>query len=146
MRSLISLVLLLAGVGAAGAARAADPPKAEELGRQLYVRHCAACHGLDAKGDGPVAPELKTAPLDLTKIAARRDGEFSVGQLAEFIDGRRWVRIHGTREMPVWGDRFDEGPKDTTRGETATLGKVLVLIEYLRTIQDPQPNPAKTRK
>ncbi|NDD63710.1 MAG: hypothetical protein EBZ36_07005, partial [Acidobacteria bacterium] len=40
-----------------------------ERGRKLYVQYCASCHGMDAKGNGPVAAELKTAPTNLTTIA-----------------------------------------------------------------------------
>ena len=34
----------------------ADPnPLLIEVGRKEFARHCAACHGADAKGGGPVA-------------------------------------------------------------------------------------------
>ena len=140
-----SFLLLLVACAAAGGARAAEPPKAEELGRQLYLQYCASCHGVGGKGDGPVTPALKKAPLDLTKIAARRGGDYPVGQISEFIDGRRWVRIHGPREMPVWGDRLGESSPDSAHGDTEALGKVLLIIEYLRTIQDPPVKPAGSK-
>src|ERR1700750_1264417 len=48
----------------------ASDPKA------MFMAYCAACHGNDAKGDGPVGMQLKTKPADLTKIAARNNGTF----------------------------------------------------------------------
>ncbi len=32
--------------------------------RGAYVQHCAACHGLDGRGDGPAAPQLYPRPRD----------------------------------------------------------------------------------
>lgn len=114
-----------------------------ELGKAAFLQYCASCHGASGRGDGPVAASLATAPLDLTKIAARRDGEFPEAQIAEFIDGRRWVSAHGPREMPVWGERFGEGTPGSVHHETAALGRILLVVEFLRTIQDP---PAKRPK
>lgn len=34
-------------------------PSAEEKGKELYLRHCAACHGPKAAGDGKAAAALK---------------------------------------------------------------------------------------
>lgn len=38
--------------------------------------YCASCHGVDAKGEGPVAKSLNVKPSDLTRIAARSGGKF----------------------------------------------------------------------
>ena len=45
-------------------------------GAELFKTYCAVCHGIDAKGNGPMAKSLKTAPADLTRIAARNRGSF----------------------------------------------------------------------
>ncbi len=38
-----------------------------ERGAELFRINCTACHGLDGKGDGPVAPFLRNKkPIDLT--------------------------------------------------------------------------------
>ena len=42
-----------------------------------FVLHCADCHGVDGKGNGPLAIKLKTKPTDLTRLAKRNDGVFS---------------------------------------------------------------------
>ncbi|MYL24338.1 c-type cytochrome [Halomonas alkaliantarctica] len=42
-------------------------PQVLETGGQLYMTHCASCHGESGRGDGPVANSLDTQP---TNIAA----------------------------------------------------------------------------
>jgi mono/diheme cytochrome c family protein len=44
------------------------------LGKIDYESSCAACHGRNGKGDGPVSPELRTKPSDLTLIAKKNGG------------------------------------------------------------------------
>jgi hypothetical protein len=58
------------------------------------------------------------------------------------IEGTVDVRVHGSRDMPVWGNRFrtrvkydrNEGfsPADTDEYVTT---RILALIEYLSTMQ-----------
>ena len=120
----------------------AEPPPADvehdpllaELGAPLYARHCAACHGSDARGHGPAARALRTPPPDLTAIAARRDGTFPSG-IARFIDGRFELPAHGTREMPVWGRRFGADVPDPGLGDAIARGNIASLVEYLKSIQ-----------
>ena len=45
-------------------------------GEEAYRRYCASCHGLEGKGDGPVAASLRRAPTDLTQLARRSGGRF----------------------------------------------------------------------
>jgi mono/diheme cytochrome c family protein len=116
-------------------ARAERSAAEGDVGRGQYVRYCASCHGMDAQGKGPVAGELKKPPMDLTRIAARRDGKFPDAAIAQFIDGRTVVPAHGTREMPVWGKRFSEQYGSDSTAEEVTRGKIGVLIEYLKSIQ-----------
>jgi mono/diheme cytochrome c family protein len=106
-----------------------------ETGRALFLRHCASCHGASGRGDGPAAPELKKAPADLTHIASRRGGKFPAGDVAAIIDGRFDLRIHGTREMPIWGDRLGEKITESTTPDEVARGKIDALVAYLQTIQ-----------
>src|ERR1700722_284738 len=45
-------------------------------GKQMYTSYCAPCHGVDARGTGPVAPALKTPPTDLTLLSRMNHGKF----------------------------------------------------------------------
>lgn len=65
-----------------------------------------AGHGSAAKGDGPMADQLGTAPAGLTQLAKKNGGIFPINAVYEKIDGRQEVKAHGSREMPVWGYRY----------------------------------------
>jgi mono/diheme cytochrome c family protein len=110
-------------------------PMLVEVGREEFVQHCAACHGMDARGGGPVASALRTVPADLTQIAARRGGDFPSDEIAEWIDGRLATAAHGTREMPVWGARFSQGLPPDPLSQDLVRGRIETLVEYLRSIQ-----------
>lgn len=107
----------------------------QQAGRDYYVEACASCHGMDGRGEGPVAPSLAVKPPDLTTMAARRKGKYPYEELASYIDGRKAIAAHGSREMPVWGERFaEEYPKDPQQ-DRIIHGKVLMLLVYLESIQ-----------
>ena len=76
-------------------------------GPALYKAYCASCHGVGAKGDGPMAESLKVRPADLTRISARNAGTFPLMQIERIIQGEGQLQKgHGPREMPVWGPVF----------------------------------------
>jgi len=116
--------------------RAYDPVLAD-LGAPLFQRYCSSCHGVTARGDGPTAESLRTRPADLTEIAKRRGGTFPTGEIARFIDGRFTLSAHGSREMPVWGERFGSDIPDADLGESISRGNIASLVEYLKSIQQP---------
>ena len=145
-----SALIAIAALGLPAAA--ADPPGYDpvlaELGAPLFQRYCASCHGPDGNGDGPVAKSMGTPPADLTGIAKRRGGEFPSGKIAQFIDGRFELPAHGSREMPVWGERFGSDVPDSGVGESIARGNIASLVEYLKSIQQPPlaaPKPEKKR-
>ena len=101
-------------------------------GPDLFRAHCAACHGSDGKGHGPVALALKGKPADLTLLAKNNGGEFPVERVQKFISGDDpSLPAHGSREMPVWGPIFHQIEVDQDFGNV----RLQNLIEYLRTIQ-----------
>ena len=81
------------------------PSNATEMGKDLFRAYCATCHGVDGRGAGPMASELRRLPPSLTSYAVRNGGVFPGEQVRRIIDGRL-VGSHGTSEMPVWGDAF----------------------------------------
>ena len=70
------------------------------VGNTLYLQHCVSCHGVDGKGDGPVAARLSTPPADLTKIAARRDGVWPAFEIMTILSGYS-RNILPREDMPV---------------------------------------------
>jgi len=114
------------------------PGETMSAGQQYFVRYCSACHGVTGRGDGPAAPALRTPPADLTRIAQRHGGRFPAAEIAAYIDGRTVVlvnRAHGSREMPIWGERFGETAGGGSVDEEVVRGNFLVLIEYLQSLQ-----------
>lgn len=108
-----------------------------DFGGELFAENCAACHGPEGKGDGVVGQLLETPPADLTKIAARRGGTFPTLEVAEYIDGRREVRAHGPRSMPIWGEEFGRTMSSSPGKQSSIRGEVMVYVEYLQSIQEP---------
>lgn len=114
--------------------------KAEEAkpSRELYLRYCGSCHGASGKGDGPVAPSLASKPSDLTQLAKRNGGKFDGFLVYQQTSGRP-PTVHGTRDMPVWGEVLlmepggggDPGGADPRAAEL----KLVKIVEYLRSIQ-----------
>ncbi|NIM72643.1 MAG: c-type cytochrome [Gammaproteobacteria bacterium] len=120
---------------------AAEEP-IEELGKQEFVRSCAACHGESGKGDGMLADMLVVAPPDLTSLRKRHGGKFPTSWVYRIIDGRNEIRPHGSREMPIWGDRYRaealrELPLPLNVGADALVhGRILSLVFYIDFIQE----------
>jgi mono/diheme cytochrome c family protein len=114
-----------------------------EDGRNEFLRSCASCHGVSGKGDGPVAKSLSPPPADLTGLSEANNGVFPVSRVYEVIDGRIERLVHGTRDMPVWGERYmremrspesqDFVSKDWD--EATVRRRILALVEYISTLQ-----------
>lgn len=102
-------------------------------GEELFLSYCAICHGTDGTGGGAMTEHLKLPPADLTKIAARRAGNYPAEQIYQIIDGRVPVAGHGTGDMPVWGNTLKESEK--LKNERQVRQSIDNLVEYLRTIQ-----------
>jgi mono/diheme cytochrome c family protein len=142
-RGLLLLGGLAVGAGIlavlfAGAVLADDEPSYSAFnGKQTYKTLCMNCHGVDGKGDGYLAKELRTEPTDLTMLARKNGGEYPAERVAQSIDGREEVKTHGRREMPVWGDVLVWTQTDDATRQAEVKRKVGELVEYLRTIQAP---------
>jgi mono/diheme cytochrome c family protein len=115
-------------------ARAESRPDATAAakGKIIYQRYCTSCHGAQARGDGPLASDLKVPPADLTQLAAANEGKFPFDRVARSIDGRLKTRGHGTPDMPVWGEVF---PKTKGTESSTVESAVNRITQYLWSIQ-----------
>ncbi len=116
----------------------ATPGLAEEAGEFEYMNACAACHGEDGKGKGPVSEYMTVISPALTGLAAANDGVFPMESVLAIIDGRADVRAHGSG-MPVWGAVFNDPLAAAVSGQSAdyiTRGRILSLAYYLASIQE----------
>ena len=109
------------------------PPTYVPSGKAMYKQYCAACHGTDAKGRGPVAASLNTRPSDLTALAKRHDGKFPYDYVASVLRFGPGFSAHGSTDMPVWGpifqylDNYDE---------SAVRQRIKNLCDYLESVQE----------
>ncbi len=106
-------------------------------GEELYRRFCAACHGIEGRGDGPVASYFTVEVPDLTLIARRARGTFPRERVARIIDGRHIIGAHGTRTMPVWGEDFTRAELGNPDAGKATELLIERLVEYVSQMQRP---------
>lgn len=127
LRCALAAMLLLVTEGVSVAAQAD--------GRQMYLRYCSSCHGVQGKGNGPVSRDLKIKVPDLTGLAKKNKGVYPLDDVMATIDGRRLVRGHGERNMPVWGETFRSEAEGKRYPELTTLLKAQVIAEYIATLQ-----------
>lgn len=65
--------------------------QASNRGRELYTKHCQACHGKMGQGDGPLAEKLDIYPRDLVELIQ------STPNFKFFLDVSKWKG-----DMPGW--------------------------------------------
>jgi len=105
-------------------------------GEQWFRAYCAACHGVDGKGQGPAASALKTAPADLTTIAARNGGTFPRALIADLVaNGRPAVSAHGSTDMPIWGPNFVALTGGSYRPVNERIEAVVSYVESIQTVR-----------
>lgn len=112
---------------------AAEPPSGVALFRQT----CATCHGLEARGDGPMASILTVAMPDLTLLAARNGGAFPLARVIAVIDGRTALQGHGG-PMPIYGFSLGgEGVALSDPGgqEIRTTAEIAAIADWLAAVQ-----------
>jgi hypothetical protein len=60
---------------------------------------------------------------------------FPLDDVMATIDGRRQVRAHGDRDMPVLGDNFRSDLEGKKYPELTTLLRAKIIAEYVGTLQ-----------
>jgi mono/diheme cytochrome c family protein len=144
IRTSLFLAMLLC---AAGALQAAETTERQSFdAAALYRASCAPCHGMAGDGDGPVAAVLASEVPRLDDLTKRNEGVYPAEYVRDVIDGRSEIGAHGSREMPVWGLRFQrlhessQAPGAEATDEAKASAQLLIgqLVEYVRTLQaDP---------
>jgi mono/diheme cytochrome c family protein len=109
------------------------PPAYVPPGLQMYKEYCAACHGSDGKGHGPVAASLRKPPPNLTILARRQGGTFPEEYVTNVLRFGPGFSAHGSSEMPVWGPLFQYLEN---YNEAAVRQRIKNLCDYLESIQE----------
>jgi mono/diheme cytochrome c family protein len=93
-----------------------DSPQSVARGKLLWLQDCAACHGPQGRGDGPVSESLPKRPKDLTRVA-----------LPPILpDGVLAYRIaYGVEVMPAWRS-------------VLTTDEIWDLVSYIRAQHRPK--------
>ena len=102
-------------------------------GKQMFTDYCAACHGMEGKGDGPVAGFLRTPPAELRTLAQRNGGKYPADKVAATLHLGTDGGAHGTSDMPTWGSLFRNQDKKTGLGFAEV--RIRNLTEYVKTLQ-----------
>ena len=106
------------------ASSAGTPPmRAEQLslavGRRIYERECASCHGVDGLADTEVAKVLDPPPRKFADPIA----------MARVDDGRMYMAIYRGRPGTAMGGR----------GELLAPAEVIDVMRYIRSLVRPLP-------
>lgn len=150
--SLLGLALICASLASFAAAVQTQPGTAQAKGQKdqqpqvlinsvkgsdLFREHCAACHGADAKGNGPAASALKAKAPDLTILAKNNGGQFPTDRVRKQISGDEVMASHGSREMPIFGSifRFIEPYESLNPNDNLPKVRLDNLVVYLQSIQ-----------
>jgi hypothetical protein len=105
-------------------------------GRRTYQRLCVDCHGSVGQGRNPGTLGPEDLPPDLRTIARRRGGHFERAEITEWIEGRSAPEQHGSRVMPVWGERLSVDYERYAEGDQLIGATLDPLVVYLESLQD----------
>lgn len=148
MRAKISLTLIAVLLAAVAAPIAMASAEEEETamktvkvfkGKVTYRIYCSNCHGEAGRGDGNLAEMLSIPPSDLTAIARNNGGDFPGEAITAYVDGRKEVKGHGRREMPVWGDAFQKSLQPSWTEETdddRAVRKIVEVVAFIESLQE----------
>jgi mono/diheme cytochrome c family protein len=102
-------------------------------GVSIFGNYCAACHGLDGRGNGPVSKALKHEIPDLTRLSLRNHDTFPAIHVRTIITfgADDLLPAHGSKEMPIWGPIFHEIEFDQDLGNV----RLENVTKYLESIQ-----------
>jgi len=101
-------------------------------GKEMFMQYCAACHGIDGKGNGPAASAMKAPPADLTQLANKHDGKYPADRVASVLKFGNGAGAHGSRDMPVWGPLLESLDKFH---EVTAEQRIHNLVSYIQTLQ-----------
>jgi len=131
---LAALILAVYATGArANPAQDQDqlPANYVPSGGQIYKQYCAACHGPNAKGNGPVKTMLRKPAPDLTTLAKRHGGKFPYAYVVGVLRFGPGVPSHGSGSMPMWGPLFEY-----YYNQSSAQQRVQNLCDYLASLQE----------
>ena len=124
----------------ANAQQSGSQAQSVDVGKYEYDTHCAECHGVSGKGDGPYVQLLREGTVlpNLTELSKRNGGVFPFTRVYETIAGTVRVRAHGSTDMPIWGRVYQLQSRNLNPiydPQYFAHAKILALIEYVYRLQ-----------
>lgn len=104
-------------------------------GKEMFASYCAPCHGVDGRGQGPVASSLVTAPPDLTTMSSKNGGTFPAARVASVLKFGVDTPAHGSAQMPVWGPVFSQFEKLNGNATQMKALRIHNIVQYVETLQ-----------
>jgi len=105
-------------------------------GPEMYGEYCAACHGNNGRGHGPVGRAFNVPPADLTTLAQRNHGKFPYRKFDLVMRFGTDTPAHGSargfKAMPVWGPLFASLPNQT---EAIIQQRINNLADHVASLQ-----------
>lgn len=139
--SVAAILVMISALAVAQQAPAESKPSVKHVpitnapsssGKEMFNSYCAVCHGKDAKGNGPAASAMKTAPSDLTVLAKNNGGKYPAAHVAAVIKGQALTPSHGSQDMPIWGPLFSS----ISQGHEAQVQqRIANLVTYIEGVQ-----------
>jgi mono/diheme cytochrome c family protein len=127
-------VFLTVGIGNVSAS--------DDVGKKEYENNCAVCHGMSGKGDGPYAGIIDTKVPDMTMLQKNNNGVFPFDRVYQTIDGRLEMKAHGSRDMPIWGNEYNDKAADyysdylrDYNAKGFVRGRILSLVNHIYSLQ-----------
>jgi mono/diheme cytochrome c family protein len=102
-------------------------------GKGQYQTHCAQCHGMEGKGDGPVAAALKTQPADLTMLAKNNGGVYPEEKVVDSIKANSPIQAHAALAVQM-RQSSESGTGATFTGQQIQK-KIKLVADYIKTLQ-----------
>ncbi len=120
----------------------ADVAASDDIGKREWDNNCAVCHGVGGKGDGPFAGIVDTQIPDITQLQKNNKGVFPFDRVYQTIDGRAEVKAHGPRDMPIWGNEYNQKAVEYYSDYIAEYnaagfvrGRILALVNHIYMMQ-----------
>jgi mono/diheme cytochrome c family protein len=136
---LVACAILMASVTSILTGFASAQTSVPTSAKNDFVLHCADCHGVNGKGNGPavqVIPGFK--PVDLTRLSKDNSGQFPRQDVYDIIDGRKRLPGHydSDTDMPLWGLTFQpEGREFSNASEARVKARISALVDYIEGLQ-----------
>ncbi len=103
-------------------------------GQQMFTAYCAPCHGVDGRGQGPVASALRQQPANLAVLSRKNGGRFPSNHVVAVLEFGDGYQVHDGGVMPVWGRLFGTMDQSPAQSNVVAM-RISNVSRYVETLQ-----------